>query len=130
MSWTIHNIDNTVKIVKACAKDLFKVGNAEGAGPCTIWYSLDEVSYKGKLSFDPDHREHMDYIWYFEILEVLKKHKVNGDITFADLEGGYGSQRFWGYRFLNGEMTRLTGKVVFEVDVSNNENNIDGGEVK
>ncbi len=110
--WSIAEIDNTVWISPACAKELFKVGRSEGAG----WYELEEVTYEGKLTFSPDHMESMDYLGTSQpICEVLCRHKVHGDITFGSLEGDNAGQ-FWGYRFDGkGGMAPLEGKLQWEV---------------
>jgi len=113
MGWSIALISNDVEISSECAKDLWKAVQ-KGDNP---WYEEDEITWRGKLSFNSDHMEHMDYMWNPKIQEVLAKHKVNGDITFGSLDGDNRGQ-FWGYRFTNGVLTKLTGKVVFEVDPS------------
>ena len=63
--------------------------------------------------FNDDHMEHMDYLSHREdILAVLLKHKVNGDITFTCSEGDWAGEN-WGYRFTNGSMKKLVGKIIF-----------------
>lgn len=109
MGWNISVISNTVEISDECAKDLWTAVQ-KGDNP---WYSQEGVTEDGKLSFDSDHMEHMDYLWNKKIQKVLKKHHVNGDITFGSLEGDNCGQ-FWGYRFTDGVLSLLKGKVVFD----------------
>lgn len=113
MGWNIAVISNTVEISSQCAKDLWTAVQKRD----NPWYAAEGVCCDGKLNFDSDDMEHMDYMWNPKIQKVLLKHKVNGDITFGSLEGDNRGQ-FWGYRFTDGVLTKLTGKVVFDVDPS------------
>lgn len=111
--WTIHLITNSVKVTEKCAKDLLKAGKHDP------FEDLDDVlkyGSKDKLFFNSDHYEHMDWLHEKKLQNVLKKHKVEGDITFADFEGdACGSM--WGYRFDGkGGMTTLTGNIVWFED--------------
>lgn len=112
MSWSIGEMVNTVKISPKCAKELFE---AQGGENGEIWSSLEDVTYKGKITFNPDHMEWMDWLSnHEELVEILKKYKAKGDICFGSLEGD-NAGKFWGYRFDgNGGMVELTGRVVFE----------------
>jgi hypothetical protein len=113
MSWSISNIDNTVEISKKCAKDLFEAQRDDGEDHGEFFWNPDDVTYEGKLRFNPDHDEHMDYVGDDRIQKVLKKHKVKGDITFGDLESSREGS-FWGYRFDGkGGMKELKGKLVW-----------------
>lgn len=103
MAWTIGLISNTVTISEACEQELQQFADN---------LSLDSMVLEGKLFFDRDHYEHMDYLKNPPVLETLAKHKVNGEITFGSLEGD-NSGRFWGYRFQDGKLTKLVGEVVF-----------------
>jgi len=109
--WSIHETVNTVEISKECAKELFEAQAYENE----IWSDAGDVAYKGKLCFNEDHYEHMDFIGNNEpMVEILKKHKVNGDICFGSLEGD-NAGRFWGYRFDGkGGMVELKGVVMYE----------------
>lgn len=113
MSWQIKNLVNTVKISRACAKELFVAQEKLGLD---IWYNLGEVAYKGAPTFNSDHAEHGDWLRNedsADLVAILKKHKVKGDICFGCTEGdedGY----FWGYRFDGkGQMTNLVGRFVW-----------------
>jgi hypothetical protein len=108
--WSIALIDNTVAIDAKCAEALY-----DQYGGLADW-DEDDLAYLkegGRLYFNSDHYEHMDYVGHSVVLAVLKEHKVNGDITFGSLEGD-NAGRFWGYRFKNGNLTRLKGTVTFQ----------------
>lgn len=109
MSWLIGEMDNTVIITKKCEKDLQKAAYKIGA----LYDPSDMIVEDGKIWFDPDSAEHMDFIDNDEILAVLEKHKVDGRITFGSLDGD-NAGKFWGYDFNDGKMTRLEGMVVFK----------------
>ena len=111
MGWYIAEIINNAEISDKCAEELFEAQDFESE----IWYAKDDVVYNGRLNFDPDHMEHMDYVWKPKIQEVLKKHNVKGDICFGSLEGdNFGS--FWGYRFDGkGGMQELEGMLSWYV---------------
>ena len=112
MSWSIANVVNEVKISKKCARDLFEVQEATSD---ELWYSPDGVTNNGKLTFDPDHMEHMDYLYNEDIQKVLLKYKVKGDICFGSLDGDNAGS-FWGYRFDGkGGMSTLEGKLEWYV---------------
>jgi hypothetical protein len=124
MSWHISNIKNEVVINVKIARDLFK----SDADICCTWNDngklTDEdlldylVGYKGddgkyRLYFSDDHMEHMDFVDDESIQNVLKKHKVKGDICFASLDGDNAGTA-WGYRFDGkGGMVHLKGELVF-----------------
>src|SRR5579863_3880705 len=59
---------------------------------------LGGIINDGKLVFNYDHMEHMDYVWESEVLEVLCKYEVSGDICFTSHDGDNAGQE-WGYRF-------------------------------
>lgn len=111
--WSIAELENTIMITEECAKDLFENGQEYEE---EIWWDVENVAYDGKLYFDPDHQEHMDYLWREKVQEILKEHKVEGEVCFADVEGD-SSGSFWGYRFDGqGNLENLKGKVVWSVD--------------
>ena len=106
--WSIEVIENTVEITKKCQKELWK---AHKKSADDFWEDEEDVIYEGKLGFNSDHMEHMDYMWNDYVQEVLKKNKAKGDICFGSLEGD-DSGSFWGYRFDGkGGMTDLEGTI-------------------
>ena len=68
MAWRIANIDNTVKVSAKVAKEIYKATMYERDNEEDDWedneyyHNVDDVTYKGKLSFNPEHMEHGDYI--------------------------------------------------------------------
>lgn len=107
MGWHINLVKNDVEITEAIAEELFKVMEREG------YEFINQFYGDGKLRFDPDMQEHMDYLWMGDVQDVLKKHKVKGDICFAS-EAGDNAGQAWGYRFDGkGGMVPLTGKRFF-----------------
>lgn len=111
MGWSIAVVRNDVVVKKKCAEELFKAQAYEEE----LWYEIGDVSRNGRLSFNGDHMEHMDYLGNNEaMVAILCKHKVKGDICFGSLEGD-NTGSYWGYRFDGkGGMKRLKGRVVFE----------------
>lgn len=101
MSWRIYLIESTVKVSKALAKRLFKITNSiyEGESYNDTFYSPDDViEQDGHLAFNPDHYEHMDYLFneYGEELRAeLCRSKVKGRVLFADPE----HRNYWGHEF-------------------------------
>jgi NAD-dependent DNA ligase len=114
MGWFIQEGKNEVVVSKKCAEELFKV---QEEGRCDeVWDDADSVAPDGRLAFTTDHMEHMDYLTNEDIVAVLCKHKVKGDICFESHEGDNAGD-YWGYRFDGkGGMKPLTGTctVVFE----------------
>jgi hypothetical protein len=109
--WSISVCKNDVKVTVACAKELFKSQAYEDE----LWYDLDDVADKGKLMFNSDHMEHMDYLAsHDKMVKILCKHKVKGDICFGSLDGDNAGS-FWGYRFDGkGKVKDLVGSVEFK----------------
>ena len=117
MGWHINLVVNTVKINSVVALDLYNCG----ADASFSWEEecnfpmLEGIIDDGKLVFNPDHMEHMDYVWQPEVQAVLKKHKVEGDICFSSNDGDNRGQ-FWGYRFFVdkdgvGQVVELKGSI-------------------
>jgi hypothetical protein len=115
MGWHINEVKNEVVITKELAKELFDtLGRWDFGDPVTendiLDYGVAFTDSDGslKLYFNSDDMEHMDYIWEDEAQEILKKHKVKGDICFSSDDGDNAGES-WGYRFDgNGGMVRLT----------------------
>lgn len=81
MSWSIGEVVNTVKISPECAREIFE---AQGGESGEIWSSLEDVTYQGMVTFNPDLMEWMDWLGNNEnLIKILKKHKVKGDICFG-----------------------------------------------
>jgi hypothetical protein len=115
MGWHINLVKNTVKITSEIALALY---NCE-ADVCCAWQDecsfpmLEGVIYDGKLVFNPDHMEHMDYLHEGQVQRVLKCFKVKGDVCFSSDDGDNRGQS-WGYRFDGeGGMTLLKGSREF-----------------
>ena len=111
--WSIAELENTITVTEECVKDLFENGQEHED---EIWWSIEDVAYNDKLYFNPDHSEHMDYLWNEKVQEILNKHKVEGRVCFADVEGD-SSGSFWGYRFDGqGNLENLKGEVVWSLN--------------
>ena len=123
--WSITNTENGVKLTKKQAIELSNI--AEYKETVSGYYgdhkydSQDEMledlfEYDDKkyyLMFNPDHMEHMDYLWNESIINKLKEMKVKGDITFGSLDGDNSGSN-WGYRFDGkGGVKHLTGVITF-----------------
>ena len=87
MSWKIQLIENTVKIQKKCALQLFNFNKSIGYA-IYAWEFLDEVLDQGYIYFSEEDNEHMDYLsQYEEIIKILCSNNVRGDICFCSHEG-------------------------------------------
>jgi hypothetical protein len=107
MGWSISLLVNTVNVPEECAKELFESQDYEGER----WYELEDVLDDGKLAFNSDHMEHMDYVGEEAIQDILRKYNVAGDICFGSLDGDNAGS-FWGYRFDgSGGMIPLEGRL-------------------
>lgn len=111
MGWNIGLIENTVEVSKDIAKALAQYDRGIQHG----WSDADDVTLgMGKLYFNSDHMEHMDYLWDETVIRILCVYKVKGRICFGSLEGD-NRGTFWGYEFDGeGNMHKLQGKVVYE----------------
>ncbi len=107
MGWHISNLVNTVKVSKKAAKAINEWAEKE--------IYEEEVVRGSKLYFNPDHLEHMDFLWQDGFEELAKELKLNGEVCFGSLEGDNEGE-FWGYRFKDGVMTKLSGKLVWDED--------------
>jgi len=101
MSWSIACLKSDIEVTPEFEADIKKLNNDRDG-----YLSLE--TYKGKIYFDSDAMEHMDCVNDDDVLAIFKKHKVNGDIFFGSVEGDNAGE-FWGYRFKDGEMTRMEG---------------------
>lgn len=90
---------------------------------------LDSRDYLASIGYDPitelvnidvdnDAAEWIDFLQYDGVIELLSADpKTNGIITFGSLEGD-NAGTFWGYEFVNGECTKLEGKLVFSPELT------------
>jgi hypothetical protein len=108
MGWRINEVKNEVVINKEIAYELFGHEDA-----CIVWdfgepVSEDDIMDYGvaftdqdgatRLHFNCDHMEHMDFLHMEWVQDILKKHKVKGDICFSSDDGDNAGDA-WGYRF-------------------------------
>jgi len=110
---------NTVKITPKCSQALYDGQEYD----CEVWVGPDEVAKDGRLQFAPRYGASIDWIDEKEhLVEILKKHKVSGDISFIHLFDGEREQMFdvpetkivriWGYRFDGkGNMKKTKGAI-------------------
>lgn len=111
MSWSIALIDNTVVLDKSLEEKLLTAQDYDGQ----CWYEGAKIiDEDGQLIFNPDAYEHMDYLRNNKkVLQIIAESGATGDITFGSMEGDNAGS-FWGYRFRDGKVVRLTGDVFFE----------------
>lgn len=105
MSWVIHLVKNTVKISAEIIAEI-------QSHPDYQDYFFEDLTPGEPLSFTSENMEGMD-IFQNEgsyIIDILKKHKVNGEICWIDLESS-NPPLMWGYDFVNGKCYKLGGKL-------------------
>lgn len=111
--WKIDILENTLEINKKTAKELFALSAGRHDG---LWYDLSEVNDGGRLSFNDDFHEHMDFLYKPEYNAILKKNKAKGLVTFGCLDGDQFGL-FWGYRFDGkGGAIKLVGELSWKVE--------------
>ena len=104
MGWHINLVENTVKVPKAAAVEILNsecdiagvVRDYDFDRPAEDF--LSELLYDSKFNFNPDHMEHMDFVWEEEVIAALKKHKAKGDIVFCSHDGD-NKGKMWSYHF-------------------------------
>lgn len=113
MGWSIALIQNTVVVPEeermAVAKKLIKVTDKFWDVDETISGvdAMNAVFYGGKLEFDGDDMEHMDYVTgNDEACAALAAAGATGRLTFGSLEGD-NRGTFWGVEFASGHYRRL-----------------------
>lgn len=112
MGWNIALIQNTVDVPEEArimvAKNIIKNSDkfyddhehASGVD------AMNMVFYGGKLEFDGDDMEHMDYVTHSdEICAALAAAGATGRLTFGSLEGD-NRGTFWGVEFGSGHYRR------------------------
>jgi hypothetical protein len=111
MGWHINLVENTVKVTKKVAVDIvrgrpdfvdfYNYINDEGDIVCKGSEPdlVEQVISDGKLIFNSDHLEWMDFLENDQrVVEALKKHKVKGDIIFCSHDGDNKGSA-WCHRF-------------------------------
>lgn len=120
MSWSIALIENTATVpvegrvdtayaFVEVADHLWEVRadqeDCPWSGEQIVAAVLDE---DGKIIFDPDSAEHMDFLTHDDRLcRALARNGAKGRILFGSLEGDNKSS-FWGVEFASGHYRRLT----------------------
>ena len=114
--WNIHVLENTLRFTAACAEELNASKFATYIVERKIAIPADIASHQFKLEFDPDDMEHMDYLEYTELQDILTKHNAAGKVCFGSFEGDNQGE-FWGYLFSAYEysMNEITGRIVWEL---------------
>lgn len=123
MGWQVNLVHNSVQISAECARELtdqvkwaaWESGEEDAWAASEDEWSPVQVGEPGLLRFDGEAMEHIDYIngsMEDPFFEIMKKHKVNGEVHFADAE----HNSYWGHRFVDGEYTPLTGVIKFVPD--------------
>jgi len=123
MGWSIECLENTLKISRECAEELYFNGLHEYYWPEDDEDDRLEQVYDeetGLIEFNPDHMEHQDFLFRDDVQAILKKHKVNGEVLWTSADGDNCGEN-WGYRFKDGECTRLKGTVLWVEDNSDDE---------
>ncbi len=97
--WNIAKVVNTLELTDECIDELWENNSSIGLD----WEEKEEFYYTNKKGekyfyFNSDHMEHMDYMWHKEIIEIIKKHKLKGDVCFESVEGDNAGSK-WGYRY-------------------------------
>lgn len=113
MSWQIAVIENTLKIDKKTAKQLFKLSH--GSCDDIWWREQDVMDRNGYITFNSDHMEHMDFLRLKGYQAILEKNEVKGQVRFGSLDGdNFG--KFWGYSFDGDkDMSLLEGELKWHV---------------
>ena len=100
MSWRISLVKNTVTVSPECAEAVFQRHN----GSSGYWPGADDIrSPDGKLWFNPDWMEWMDYLDNEGVRNTLCEFRAEGVARFADAEGDQAGQT-WEYVFTGGEV--------------------------
>lgn len=115
MSWNIHILTNNVKVPEEAMADValeivraapekFEDANALTDRPD----ALNMVFYGGKLAFDPDDMEWVDYVTRNpEVCAALARAGAVGRLAFGCLDGDDAGS-FWGVDFAAGHYRPIT----------------------
>ena len=125
MGWQVNLTHNSIQISAECAQELTdqvkwaawdKDYDEDAWAACEDEWSPVPVGEPGLLRFDGEAMEHIDYItsrnFSGPFFEIMEKHKVNGEVHFADAE----HDSYWGHRFVDGKHIPLTGVIKFVPD--------------
>jgi len=94
MGWIINETVNTVKLTDECIDDLWKHKNKF----LVNWKNKRDIfKYKSNNKYLKFNDDHMEYICS-NVIEILKKHKVNGEICFESVILNDSGTK-WGYQF-------------------------------
>ena len=111
--WTIHLLKNTVKLTDEAKEEICKELVPD------YFYDESDFDYAIEddlLPFNSDADEHIDHLNFTK--DILVKHKVKGEVIFADFEGRSIDKIedcFWGYRFDGkGSVEDIKVKITFE----------------
>lgn len=112
MSWSITLIENTAVVPEDRQEGaaLVVVASADTFQDYEDSSSTDmraAVFYKGKLNFNSDDMEHMDYVTMDDaICKAMAAAGTTGRILFGSLEGD-NTGSFWGVEFASGHYRRM-----------------------
>lgn len=96
----IRCLCNTLEIPEACANELNVLEHDFQGNPVQFMFNAAV--------------DHIDSFWRQDVLDILTKHKVNGRVTFGNIDRNLG--QFWGYDWCAGKLVLLTGRVEWDVD--------------
>ena len=104
MSEDIYVIGNTLRISTECALDLYKA-----VKKFYLFDDPEDVTHKGLLNISDNARLKDNMLRDRDIQNVLKKHKVEGQVLFGIKDE---SPSLWGYNFDGqGGMQELKGEI-------------------
>lgn len=112
--WSINLHYNSLKLTPTAIQKLFD-SNPD------FYYDdisavVDNDSY---IYFEPDHMEHMDFLWDENVQNVICETKCDGVVIFGSAEGDNKGE-FWGYRFVGGKFEEIDKKEAL-IFIANNE---------
>jgi hypothetical protein len=100
MAWSIGVILNTLVVPEDVQDKLIDLVEPEG-------HNIDICD--GKIEFDYDAMEHMDFLWDDEVQVLLESANSHGVVVFGSVEGDNAGD-FWGYKFHGDKTIRLSKK--------------------
>ena len=111
-------ISDTLALSRECIEELF-VQYYD-----TYSKMFDVNNYIKHLSYKEDCLEYQDFTGFIkdqnkEVLDILLKYKVNGNVCFIKMKGVNNADLF-GYEFKNGQCNKITG-IPFWFDQDNNQ---------